>query len=108
MLAALAHCWDLHIFEDFEMSSNNILSFFYPIFHCGFQSRAINITKNLSTKQGNSSIKSAISKHKWFQIKRARTVCRIDQFCVVHHWYLHIFWDNCMNLHVGMHEGQIV
>ena len=32
----------------------------YPIFNCGLYCRAVNITDNLSTKQGNSSIKSAV------------------------------------------------
>ena len=29
---------------------------FYPIFHCGLYIRAVSITDNLCTKQGNSSI----------------------------------------------------
>ena len=34
------------------------LFIFYPIFHCNFYCRAVNITDKLCTKQGNSSIKS--------------------------------------------------
>ena len=32
------------------------LYIFYPIFHCGLYCRAVSITDNLCTKQGNSSI----------------------------------------------------
>ena len=32
------------------------LYIFYPIFHCGLYCRAVNVTDNLCTKQGNSSI----------------------------------------------------
>ena len=32
------------------------LYIFYPIFHCGLYCRAVNITDNLCTKEGNSSI----------------------------------------------------
>ena len=33
---------------------------FYPIFHCGLDTKAANVTANLCTKQGNSSKKSAV------------------------------------------------
>ena len=33
---------------------------FYPIFHCGLLSRAVNIAGNLCTKPGISSLKSAV------------------------------------------------
>ena len=45
------------------------LHIFYSIFHCGLYCRAANITDNLCTKQGNSSIKSAVYKQERFQIK---------------------------------------
>ena len=32
------------------------LYIFYPIFHCGLYCRAVSVTDNLCTKQGNSSI----------------------------------------------------
>ena len=32
------------------------LYIFYPIFHCGLYCRAVNLTDNLCTKQGNYSI----------------------------------------------------
>ena len=42
---------------------------FYPIFHCGLKSTAHNITDNLCSKQGNSSIKSVVYNQERFQIK---------------------------------------
>ena len=45
------------------------LYIFYPIFHCGLYSKAVNITDNLCTKQGNSSKKSVVYNQERFQIK---------------------------------------
>ena len=41
------------------------LHIFCLIFHCRLYSRAINITENLCTKQGNPSIKSSVYNQEW-------------------------------------------
>ena len=48
---------------------NRALYIFHPIFQYGLQSRDINITDNLCTKQVNLGVKSAVSNHEQFQIK---------------------------------------
>ena len=110
MHAALANHWHLHIIEDLiEMNGNNMYSnklytvhaplkatvfiFFTPFF------TAVNITEKLCTKQGNYSIKSTVYESGF---KSRVGYNGYNQFCLVH---LHIIWDYCMNLHVGMHEG---
>ena len=50
----------------------------YPSFHCGLYCRAVSVTDNLFTKQGNSSflgLKSAVYDFEWFQIKNGLQQC---------------------------------
>ena len=50
--------------EKNEYGTRDIIShglhIFYPIFQCGLESKAVNITVNLCTKQGYVSLKSAV------------------------------------------------
>ena len=50
--------WEFNFFQSPNPLSNfpTRPSVFYPIFHCGLYCRAVSITDNLCTKQGNSSI----------------------------------------------------
>ena len=48
------------------------LVYFYPYFHCGLESRAVNIADNLCPKQEFFSIKPAVYNQEWVIMARVR------------------------------------
>ena len=59
----------MHLYTVLEPLQSAACIFFTP-FQCGLQSRVVNITDNLCTKQENMHLKSAVYNQEQFHIKK--------------------------------------